>query len=120
MTNSQRGMTLIEVMVALVILALVSLSVMRSSTEQLANLSVIEKKYLAGLVAENQLAMMALHHTWPHQSKGQEMLAGKTWFWQWNVQLTSDPDIRVVEVNIREAEHSSPLVTLRGWRMKEE
>lgn len=120
MTNTERGMTLTEVMVALVILALVSLSVIRSGTEQLTNLSIVEKKYLASLVADNQLAMMTLHHTWPQQARGQETLAGKTWFWQWNVHLTSDPAIRAVEVNISETEHSPPLVTLRGWRIKED
>ena len=53
--KAQSGMTLIEVMVALVVFALAGLSVMQATLQQTRHMGRMEEKTLAGWLADNQL-----------------------------------------------------------------
>ena len=61
----QAGMTLIEVMVALVIFALAGLTVMQSTLQQTRQLGRMEEKILASWLADNQLVQLRLEKRWP-------------------------------------------------------
>lgn len=61
----QAGMTLIEVMVALVIFALAGLAVMQSTLQQTRQLGRMEEKILASWLADNQLVQLRLEKRWP-------------------------------------------------------
>lgn len=63
--KSQSGMTLIEVMVALVVFALAGLSVMQATLQQTNHLGRMEEKTLAGWLADNQLIQLKLENRWP-------------------------------------------------------
>lgn len=54
----EAGMTLIEVMVALVIFALAGLAVMQSTLQQTRQLGRMEEKILASWLADNQLVQL--------------------------------------------------------------
>lgn len=115
-----RGMTLLEVMVALMILSIVSLALMQTTGEQIRHLSTLEKKQFAMLVAENQLARLTLSGGWPESSwfKGSADAAGRRWHWQSRGVVTADPTIRGVEIEVREVPDGRPLVMLQGWLVK--
>ncbi len=76
-----RGMTLLEVMVALVIFATASLSVIKAVSQQINSLSYLEEKTFASWVADNQIALVMLAKTPLQASDGSEDMAGKTWYW---------------------------------------
>ncbi|STU73679.1 general secretion pathway protein I [Klebsiella pneumoniae] len=59
----EAGMTLIEVMVALVIFALAGLAVMQSTLQQTRQLGRMEEKILASWLADNQLVQAAAGET---------------------------------------------------------
>ncbi|STV95257.1 general secretion pathway protein I [Klebsiella pneumoniae] len=61
----EAGMTLIEVMVALVIFALAGLAVMQSTLQQTRQLGRMEEKILASWLADNQLVQLRLEKRWP-------------------------------------------------------
>lgn len=116
-----KGMTLIEVMVALMILSVASVAIVKTSTSQLRHLTTLEQKEFASLIANNQLAQIVIENTWPetHWSRGKNTLAGKEWYWQWRGIPTADPGIRTLEIEVRsEEQESTPLIRLKTFRVK--
>ncbi|OFC71644.1 type II secretion system minor pseudopilin GspI [Alteromonas confluentis] len=98
----QSGMTLIEVMAALVIFALAGTAVMKSAAEHLSSVSQVEEVTFATWVANNRLNEMKLTGTWPpkNNQRGTMEMADRTWYWQQVVTKTTDDDLRAVEVNV--------------------
>ncbi|NRA54822.1 MAG: type II secretion system minor pseudopilin GspI [Gammaproteobacteria bacterium] len=97
-----RGMTLIEVMVALAVFSLAALAAVNVATEHMRSLSYIEQKTLALWVANNQLTQLQLDQKLPKlgDSKGEVEFAGNTWYWRQSGIKTPDPDFRMVRVSI--------------------
>ncbi len=62
---SQRGMTLIEVMVALLIFGLTGTAVMKATTENLSSVGQLQDITFATFVANNRLAQLHLAREWP-------------------------------------------------------
>ena len=60
-----RGMTLLEVMVALAIFAVAGLTVVRTVSQQLVGLTLLEEKTIATWVADNRQVEVALRKNWP-------------------------------------------------------
>ena len=56
----KRGFTLLEVMLALAIFALVAMAVLQIASGALSNQQILEEKTVAGWVAENQTALLYL------------------------------------------------------------
>ncbi|HCK00065.1 MAG TPA: type II secretion system protein GspI [Serratia grimesii] len=116
-----RGMTLLEVMVALAILALAGLAVMKTSGEQVRNLNRLEQKQFAAWVAENQLTQLRLQQVWPAESwhHGSSAMAGQEWHWRWRGVATSAPALRALEVEVRlAADSESALAQVRGYQVR--
>ncbi|MGL4715173.1 MAG: GspI family T2SS minor pseudopilin variant ExeI, partial [Aeromonas sp.] len=72
-----RGMTLLEVMVALAVFAIAGLAVMKTASEHLFALNYLEQKTMATWVVENQLVQQKLEKKWPANSwvEGDEQMA---------------------------------------------
>ncbi|WP_246840611.1 type II secretion system minor pseudopilin GspI [Lacimicrobium sp. SS2-24] len=97
------GMTLLEVMVALLIFAITGTAVMKAASEHLNSISVIEEVTFATWVANNRLTQLQLESRWPPQNnvKGTQELADRTWHWRQIVKETTDKDMRAVEIEVR-------------------
>lgn len=98
----QFGMTLLEVMVALVIFALTGTAVMKAASDHLAGVGQIEEVTLATWVANNRLAQVHLEKQWPPKNnhRGSQDMSGRTWYWQQQVISTNDDELRAVEVSV--------------------
>lgn len=96
------GMTLLEVMVALVIFAMTATAVMKAAGEHLSSVGQIEEITFATWVANNRLTQLHLESSWPpkNNQKGSEQMAGRTWYWQQKVLATNDKDLRSVEISV--------------------
>lgn len=115
------GMTLLEVMVALAILSLAGLAMLKTSNEQVRNLSYLEQKQFAAWVAENQLVHLRLQKIWPPEQwrYGSQIMAEKEWYWRWRGVSTTAPELRAVEIEVRlQVDASAPLFTLRSYQVK--
>ncbi|WP_448250135.1 type II secretion system minor pseudopilin GspI [Thalassotalea agariperforans] len=101
-----RGFTLIEVMLAMAIFSIAGVALLATATTNFTNLSLLEEKMLANWVASNQLVEAKLTESWPprNNKKGEEELAGQTWFWQQKVIKTTDNDLRALSVEVRKNE----------------
>lgn len=115
---SCRGMTLLEVMVALAIFAVAGIAVMSSVSQQLVGLTALEEKTIATWVADNRQVEVKLRKNWPGLSwtNGKEEMAGQTWYWRWRGVETQDSNFRALDVEVRNEEKAKdPRVTLRTY-----
>lgn len=103
----ESGFTLLEVLVALAIFALVAASVLTSTSRSLQNASRLEEKTLAMWVADNRLAELQLSKSpvADGREQGEVEFAGRRWRWQSEIQATSDTDLRRVTLWVAPMEH---------------
>ncbi|GAM54682.1 general secretion pathway protein I [Vibrio ishigakensis] len=116
MKKRNSGMTLLEVLIALAIFATASISVIRAVTQHINSIGYLEQKTFAGMVADNQMAMVMLSDPITTTKKGSSELAGKTWYWQAVPVATANSYLRAIDVSVAENEDmKSPLVTVRSY-----
>ena len=98
MTKRASGFTLLEVLVALAIFALVAASVLTATARSLQTASRLEEKTLAMWIADNQLVELQLSKNPVAEGRDQSEVyfAGRRWQWQSEVQATREPDMRRV------------------------
>ena len=113
------GFTLIEVMVALAVIALGLAAVIKTVTSTTNNTIYLRDKTFAYWVAQNQIAEIEVTTSSPKKgfTDGEEKLAGQIWHWTRKVDSTEDPDTNRVEVTVRKdkdksAQNYAELVTL--------
>jgi general secretion pathway protein I len=103
--SREPGFTLVEVLVALAILAVALAAAGRSVA--LSTDSAIEHKerVLAGLVAENRLGELVARRAWPGigVTEGTERQAGVDFRWRAEVFATPHPGLRRVEIQVSDA-----------------
>ncbi|WPC06676.1 type II secretion system minor pseudopilin GspI [Pseudomonas benzenivorans] len=92
------GFTLLEVLVALAIFALVAASVLSASSRSLQTVARLEDKTLAMWIADNRLSELQLTEApvGDGRAEGELTYAGRRWQWQSEVQQTSEPEMRRV------------------------
>lgn len=119
--NNKAGFTLLEVMIALVILAVTSATLIKVITENVKNTAYLEEKTIAIIIAENQLNEIYARHQWPNIGNRNEEVAmsNRKWVVSLNV---SDPNInglRKVNVSVSAKDHNHSLASLTGFVGKE-
>lgn len=120
--KSNSGFSLIEVMVALLIVAISLGGVTYTVGNVARNETVIGEKTFARWVAMNQIAKAQIERSWPSigTSNGDETLAGIKWSWEQKALNTADENVRRVEVSVwsTASEKENPSVTLTGFLVK--
>ncbi len=99
---NNRGMTLLEVMVALVIFAITGTAIMKAAADHLSGVGQIEEITFATWVANNQMTQAMLSKQWPpkNDEKGSTEMSGRTWYWQQRVVKTNDDHLRAIEISV--------------------
>lgn len=123
--RAERGFTLLEVLIALAIFAVVAASVLSASARSLQTAARLEDKTFALWLADNRLQELQLADTPPSAGRdsGEETYAGRRWLWQSEVESTSEPDMLRVTIRVAlRPEHGLPgkledsaLLTLSGF-----
>ncbi|EPW6709848.1 type II secretion system minor pseudopilin GspI [Vibrio parahaemolyticus] len=110
-----RGMTLLEVLVALAIFATAAISVIRSVSQHINTVSYLEEKMFAAMVVDNQMANVMLDTGALKAKNGTEELAGRTWYWKATPVATTQPLLKAFDVSVATAKNASPVVTVRSY-----
>src|SRR5699024_10415566 len=87
------GFTLIEILVALAVLAIALGAVIAAAGRYADNAAYLREKTLATWVARNRLAQFMLAPSWPDtgHSDGDARMGEKRWWWRADVSQTPDP-----------------------------
>ena len=101
-----RGFTLLEAMIALVIVSLGMMAVNTQLNRYVVSAAFIEQKTLASWIASNKLTEMSVDPQWPAlgTTEGDEEFAQRLWIWQAEVSETPLENLRRVDVTVSLAE----------------
>jgi general secretion pathway protein I len=114
-----RGFTLIEVLAALVIVALGMLGVIEAVSQTASNSTYLRDKTIAHWIAMNQLTLTRLAPRAPKIDKSSDEveMAGRRW--RWSMEVTQTPVETVLRIDIRvrpeDADEESSLASVTGF-----
>ena len=115
--DRQRGFTLIEVLVALAVLAIALSAIMRALSQSIDMSASLRDHNVALWVAQNRLAEHQIRNDWPAQdtTEGTSDMAGREWRWREQVSGTPEPALRRIEITVRAAHGDQVLGHLVGF-----
>jgi len=118
-TDRNRGFTLVEVVVALAIVAVGMFAVFKTIGDTTHNISYLRDRSLAAWIADNRITEMRLSGELPSvdQTEGEVDFAGRRWHWVATVAQTPVAGLRRIDVRVRRDEDAgdSALVSLAGF-----
>lgn len=76
------GFTLLEVLIALAIMAILMVSAIKITSDNIKNLWYLENKTLAAIVASNHAVLLRIDKNRPEILDGWDEMAGRRWYWQ--------------------------------------
>ena len=118
--HKEQGMTLLEVLIALVILAVSGLAVMNAASGTLRNQSYLEQKTLALWVASNRLVELKLEgQTLPASWKDEsEEFAGTTWYLRYQKVATGNDNFSALDIEVSTKKEGNALAYIRTYIAK--
>ena len=114
--RNSRGFTLLEVIVALAVVAIAMGALMSSGGNVAQSASMLEEKLFAHWVASNQMVSLRLNPEWPSvgSQTGKTRLAGRQWQWRQKVVTTPEKRIRRVMLEVENTQ-GVRVTTLTGY-----
>ncbi|MGB0956109.1 MAG: type II secretion system minor pseudopilin GspI [Panacagrimonas sp.] len=102
MRRQASGFTLVEVLIAVAVLAIAMSAVISTMARQASNASYLREKTIAIWVAHNRLVEIQLQTEWPDTGKsdGEMQMADQDWRWETEVEKTPEEELRRVEVRV--------------------
>lgn len=116
--STTRGFTLLEILVALAILAIALSAVLKATAEGVGHVAYMRDRTLASWVAQNQINEKLLESAWPARgvSEGRTEMAGRDWQWEIRISDTPDPDLRRLDVTVRLRDEPALLAELIAFK----
>ncbi|MCR8923241.1 type II secretion system minor pseudopilin GspI [Dasania sp. GY-MA-18] len=117
-SKRQQGFTLIEVMVALFIVATAISALMLKMMSLVDDTVYLDQKTIAHWVALNQIELQRISNknsnkVLSEQKSGQEEMANRTWYWQIKPVKTANEGFIQMQVSVSDEPNSNqPLVTV--------
>jgi general secretion pathway protein I len=118
--KKQQGMTLLEVMLALVIMATSGVAVMNAASGALNGQAHLQNKTFALWVASNSLVELKLKKLWPAASWQYDSteFADVTWYLRYKSVETGDNNFKALDIEVSDVERGRALANLRTYIAK--
>ncbi len=114
--SKKQGFTLLEVLVALAVLAIGLAAVIKVSIENAENARYLRDKTLAHWVAMNVLTEIQIREESPKLGEGTAMMAAREWYWVLKVSETMDKDLRRLYIEVYyNSKEEEPIAVLVGF-----
>ncbi len=115
--KKQTGFLLVEILVALVILAIPLAAITRAVSQAIDTTAALRDRSIAMWVAQDRLTMHRIERDWPSlkTTTGTSEMADRSWRWQEKVISTSVVQLRRVEIEIRDENGPDVLAKLVGF-----
>lgn len=112
-----RGFTLIEMVVAVAVLAIAMAAILSGMARYADNAAYLRERTIALWVAHNRLAEIELEPGWPDvgKSDGDMKLAGQKWKWQVEVVKTADDHLRRINISVLSPNRKGAAASLSGF-----
>jgi len=115
----ERGFTLVEVVVALAIVAIGMLAVFKTIGDTTHNVTELRDRSFAAWIADNRITEIRISGEMPsvEQTAGEVEFAGRRWHWITKVSQTQVQGLRRIDVSVRRDgdPDSASLVNLAGF-----
>ena len=123
LSSNHKGFTLIEVIVALGIIATAMAAVMMTVSANVQNATGLKERTFAHWIAMNKMNELLIQNEteWPAIKKtdGSVLMAEHEWFWEQEVEKTEVEIVRRVHIRVRVNENDEyPMTTLVGFVSK--
>lgn len=117
MKTSQRGFTLLEVLVALAIIALSLAAVVASIGQMIDSGNAMRVRTYASWIAQNRITEIRINPALPEigRSTGTVEYANTEWTWRTVISEAGVPDLYRIDVSVSLADDESPLRTVTGF-----
>lgn len=112
------GFTLLEVLIALAVVAIALAAVLKATQQQIDNLSYLRDETIAHWVASNVLNDIQVREQWlpVGKSQGSTIMATRQWFWTVQVSDTIDKELRRLDISVTaDVPNREPVATLTGF-----
>lgn len=115
--GSERGLTLIEVLVSLVIVSLVLTAAMVAIGQVVSTAGSMRDRMYANWIAQNQLAEFRLANELPEtgRSSGEVVYAGVDWSWEATVSETGVENLLRIDVSVGYPDNADFVRTVTGF-----
>ncbi len=102
MINQQRGFTLLEVMIALAIIAIALTATVKSIGSHVNSAAYLKERTLAHWVAMNKVAELQTSGEWPRagDDSGTVLMAKREWLWRMDISTTEDKRVHRLDVSV--------------------
>lgn len=118
-SDSCRGFTLVEVLVALAIVSIGMLAVFKVIGDTAINVSYLRDRSFAAWIADNRITELRLRGEMPSvdETKGDLEFAGRRWYWVQKVATTPVGGLRRIDISVRREEDAegTSLVNMAGF-----
>lgn len=100
--KQQRGFTLLEILMALVFIALPMAAIVQAVGNYVYDASYLKQKTIAHWVAMNKLTELQVTRQWPNtgDADGTTLMVGEAWHWQYSVSNTPEATMRRVDIEV--------------------
>ena len=97
-----RGFTLLEVMIALLVITLGMAAVINTTSESGWKSAQLRHKTIATWVAQNQIVKYRANRIWGNakSQSGKVEMANIDWVWRMKISATTDPSLRRLDVEV--------------------
>ena len=112
-----KGFSLIEVVVALLILSISVFSIYNLIISTASSSYDLEQKYLAKEVANNRIALINTIEKplRPIERNGLMKMGGKEWYWKENIKQSTDNDFYEYEILVRDINEENYIYIIKGF-----